>query len=217
MGRKPIDLTGQRFGRLTVVKRSGSTPQKLALWLCKCDCGNEKIIDGHTLRRGGSKSCGCYRTERESERAVKRNYKHGQRKTRLYGIWLGMKSRCYNSNDHNFLHYGAKGIEVCEEWTQDFQSFYGWSMSHGYKEDLSIDRIDVNGNYEPNNCRWVTMKVQQNNRSNNHLITCSGETHTISEWAEITGMNKGTIRSRLVRGWSEEKTISCSVKEKIQK
>ena len=142
------DLTGQRFGRLTVLER---TELK---WLCKCDCGNKKIVAGGHLVSGDTKSCGCLRI------------KHGMRNTRLYSIWHGMKERCYNTKHKFYKHYGGRGIKVCEEWKNDFQTFADWALSHGYADNLTIDRIDVNGNYEPSNCQWATNAEQQRNKRN---------------------------------------------------
>lgn len=133
---------------------------------------------------------------------------HGHKNDRLYNIWARMKQRCENPKLYGYKDYGGRGITVCAEW-HEFTPFYDWAMTHGYKENLTIDRIDLNGNYEPSNCRWVTMKVQANNKRRNHLITLNGETHTISEWARITGINKSTIRNRIVLyGWNIEKALT---------
>lgn len=136
------------------------------------------------------------------------NLKHGKRYTRIYNIWRTMKQRCVNPKCINFHLYGGRGIEVCTEWQNSFQSFYDWSMANGYAENLTIDRKDVNGNYEPSNCRWATQKEQQNNRSNNVTLELNGINHTVGEWAEISGISITTIHARLKRGWSVERTLN---------
>lgn len=149
-----IDLTGKRFGKLVVlerVKRSRKTE-----WRCKCDCGNETIVQAANLKNGHIRSCGCMISES--------NTKHGKWNTRIYRIYHSMKQRCNNPNSAHYEYYGGRGIKVCSEWQDDFQTFYDWAMSHGYSDDLSIDRIDVNGNYEPSNCRWATKTTQSFNR-----------------------------------------------------
>ena len=136
------------------------------------------------------------------------NYKHGMRYTRIYSIWRSMRQRCGNPNCKNFRNYGGRGIAVCAEWQGSFQSFCDWAMANGYKEHLTIDRIDVNGNYEPSNCRWVSYTKQANNKTNNRLLEFQGDQHTLGEWAEITGIRLATIWARLNSGWSIEKTLT---------
>lgn len=156
---KLIDLTDQKYGRLTVIRR-GETVNKRTMWVCSCECGRETVVEAHNLKTGHTSSCGCVQREKTS----KANMTHGMRKTRLYRIWVCMRNRCYQRSYHAFEHYGGRGIEVCDEWLSDFKTFYDWAMTHGYREDLSIDRIDSNGNYCPENCRWATMAEQNKNK-----------------------------------------------------
>ncbi|MBE7084268.1 MAG: hypothetical protein E7373_06695 [Clostridiales bacterium] len=128
--------------------------------------------------------------------------------SRLYNIWSKLKSRCLNMSFKFYKNYGGRGIKVCDEWLNNPQSFYDWAIANGYNSNLTIDRIDFNGNYEPSNCRWVDMKTQSNNRRNNHIITLNGVSHTLSEWSSLTGIEQSTIRARLKRGWSEEKALN---------
>ena len=154
------DLTGQRFGRLVVIERAESTKDGKARWVCLCDCGTTSIKVGKLLRNGHCKSCGCG----EYENQLTSRISHGLSDTRLYNIWLGMKQRCYYPEHKDFHNYGGRGITVCEEWLNDFKAFYDWAIANGYREDLRIDRIDVNGNYEPSNCRWTTWREQRLNQ-----------------------------------------------------
>lgn len=154
------DLTGQKFGRLTVLERSESNKDGRAQWLCLCECGEIKVKLGKLLLNGHCKSCGCG----EYENRVNNITSHKLSNTRLYNIWCAMKQRCYYSKHKDYHNYGGRGITVCEEWKNDFKSFYDWSITHGYADNLTIDRMDVNGNYEPNNCRWATAKEQRLNQ-----------------------------------------------------
>lgn len=157
---KPIDITGRRFGRLVAIRQVGSTEQGNAIWLCKCDCGKETEVRSVILRNGVTKSCGCYRSEYQREQQTK----HGKSTTRMARIWYNMKERCLNRNNTSFANYGGRGITVCKEWLADFDNFYRWAICNGYRDDLTIDRINVNGNYEPNNCRWIPKGEQSRNR-----------------------------------------------------
>lgn len=153
----PNDYTGMRFGQWTVVERAGAR-NRHALWSCMCDCGRRTIVDGNSLRKGASMSCGC-----------RKGITHGKRNTRLYAVWASMKARCFCKTNSDYKHYGARGITVCNEWKNDFQSFYDWAMANGYDENapcgqFTIDRIDNDGNYEPTNCRWITIQDQQKNK-----------------------------------------------------
>ena len=205
---RKIDMTGKRFGRLVVIEQSDYIEPGRPRWLCRCDCGNEVVVKGVSLRRGDTKSCGCITKERAIAMA-KAHVTHGKTKTRLYRIWFGMKCRCHKKTAPDYPRYGGRGITVCDEWRNDFQVFYDWAMANGYQDNLTIDRIDSNGNYLPGNCRWVDSSAQNNNKRNNHYVTYNGETLTISEWSKRLGISKETLHSRLVKyGWSVERALT---------
>lgn len=202
------ELTGKKYGRLTVLERSGSTAQNKASWRCRCDCGNEVIVVGSHLLNGNTQSCGCYKSDRTSER--KRS--HGKSRTRLYHIWKNMRQRCGNPHKPDYLYYGGRGIIVDERW-EDYSSFEKWAVENGYRDDLTIDRINVNGNYCPENCRWVSMTEQARNMSKNRIITYNGESHCLAEWAEILGISAKVLGQRVNRyGWSVERAFTTPVR-----
>lgn len=196
------DLTGQKFGRLTVISRA--TKDELlnkkrynqVFWKCLCDCGNIKFVSGGHLRDGHTKSCGCL----HDENAKLATRKHGMTNTRLHHIWTNMLQRCFNVKNPKYKNYGARGIKVCKEWTE-FLNFYNWAVNNGYKKELTIDRINVDGNYCPENCRWVDSIVQMNNRTDNRWITYQGETHTLAEWGRLLGEKGELFKSRIAKGW----------------
>lgn len=195
------NLTGQRFGRLTVTKEAGRDAQKRALWLCKCDCGNEKIVASYLLKRGSVKSCGCYAAEvRHSPNTFA--VTHGGYKTRLYKTWESMRQRCNNKNSSGYNSYGGRGIRVCDEWS-DFGSFRDWAYANGYddtapKGRCTLDRIDNDGDYEPSNCRWVDSKTQAQNRSATHKYEYNGEILSIRELSDKTGVNYSLLYRRII-------------------
>lgn len=208
-----IDLTGKTFGRLTVVKRVGTDNQRNPIWLCKCECGNEKIIRGNNLKSGNTKSCGCLAREDSTERFGKLNYKTGQYKSRLYRIWTSMKTRCYNENaSDTYQRYGGRGITVCDEWRDDFKAFYDWAMVNGYLDELTIERIDNDGNYCPENCRWANLHDQNRNRRSNRMFTFNGKTQCMLDWANELGIKPITMIARFRRGWTVEQAFTTPVK-----
>lgn len=176
---------GMRFGRLTVIGVDESNTTKNTKYICQCDCGNLTSVSRCNLKSGHIISCGCYNREK--------NRKHGMSHTRIFGIYKCMMHRCNSPKDHAYSEYGGRGIKVCKEWQDDFLNFYNWSMENGYSDDLSIDRIDNNGNYEPSNCRWATQIQQMNNtRYNNHVLY-GGKRYTVSEFARMLGISVNTV------------------------
>lgn len=193
------NLVGRQFGELIVLKRNPvNSKSGNARWDCKCSCGNIATVIGSKLRNGTTKSCGCARKSKIAQ---------GFSKTRIYIIWSLMKKRCYRNENENFKHYGGRGIEVCDEWKKDFIAFRSWALSNGYADNLSIDRIDVNGNYEPKNCRWVDTKTQANNRRNNRIIIYLNNEYTVSEFADFLKVSYWTVRNQLKLGWPIEKIV----------
>lgn len=205
---KTESMVGKEYGFLTVLKidhwkqiKTG----KRAYVRCKCRCGNEIVVCAYALTQGGTKSCGCYSKTRTS--ALFKT--HGLSNTRIYRIFHDMHRRCEDESRDSYSIYGARGITVCPEWSgkDGFIRFYEWSMENGYEDRLSIDRIDSNGNYSPDNCRWADDITQANNTRCNKHITCAGETHTIAEWGRITGIKSSNISERLHYGWSIEEAL----------
>lgn len=193
---------GDRYGFLTIIQEVEAI-KRVRRFLCKCDCGNTTVVRMCHLRsvKKPTVSCGCF------SRSIMRTsgYKHGfasdkYKPEKLYRVWSYMKERCNNPNTDHYRLYGGRGIIVCEEWQHDYLAFRIWAYNNGYKEGLTIDRINPNGNYKPLNCRWITKKEQQHNLRTNVNITYMGETHCIAEWARITGILEGTIRQRYKKG-----------------
>ncbi len=207
---KLVDLTGQRFGRLVVLNREKNRKSN-ATWLCKCDCGNQKIVVGDYLRTGRTKSCGCL--DKENRKKPKKTT-HKMSKTRLYTEWLSMRRRC-RGNYHESKNYSEKGISVCEEW-KEFEAFAKWALQHGYKDNLTLDRLDNSKGYYPDNCRWTTMKEQQNNRSNNVMIEYMGQTKTMKQWCEYLGLNYGMVKQRRRYGWEVPRLFEPPHKNQYQ-
>ena len=194
---KFINLLNQRYGKLIVIKELGRTKSGKAQWLCKCDCGNKKIISSASLRRGTTNSCGCLVIEKAT--------KHNMARTSIYNCWCDMKSRCLNKNNKEYKNYGGRGIKVCDSWLK-FENFY---KDMGVKPNgLTIDRINNNGNYELSNCRWATKKEQGNNKRTNKRLFFNGKEYTLKQWCCFLKLNYYTIHSRFRLGWDVKKALT---------
>ena len=201
-----VDIAGQRYEKLVAMfPVDGRTRNGGYIWRFKCDCGREKDIPANSVRSGSVKSCGC-------------GYKHRLNKDkRLFDIWVNMRQRCENEKVPHYQRYGGRGISVCSEW-QDFDRFKKWSTENGYNDLLQIDRIDNDGNYMPNNCRWVTARQQQRNRGNNHMLTYKGQTLCIAEWGEVLGISQHAIMLRINRyGYTTEEALTKPVRKSAAK
>lgn len=198
------DLTGMKFGRLTAIRRVENIGHKVA-WECRCDCGRTVRVTGDALHRGTTQSCGCLHKE------VTHNLltTHGQSKGKLYGVYNAMKRRCYSEKDSHYKHYGGRGIKICDEWlgSGGFASFSAWAHEHGYQDGLSIDRVDNNGDYTPDNCRWADRFTQGCNKRNNVVVTACGQERNISSWGRKNHLDGEAIRKRLARGWTVEEAV----------
>ncbi|UUV26102.1 MULTISPECIES: hypothetical protein [Lysinibacillus] len=197
------DLTGERCGRLTVKYHYGKNKYSHNLWYCQCDCGNYSVVTTAALSKGDTNSCGCLAIELTTKRTIT----HGMTNTRLYKAYAKMKERCDNPNSKSFQYYGGRGIKIHDIWST-FEKFKNWAYNNGYEEHLTIDRIDVNGDYEPLNCRWVTMKVQNNNKRNNLNIVYKGQEKTLKQWSEELNIKYSTLYGRIVkRGWDIDRAF----------
>lgn len=194
------DMIGKKFGRLTVVEYTGKRDKhNYKIYKCKCDCNNIIYVNSNKLKSGNTKSCGCLKTEQLT--------KHSKSHTRIYRIYYGMKQRCYNKKHRDFHLWGGRGIVVCDEWLNDFMAFYNWAMDNGYKENLSIDRIDNNKGYSPSNCRWATQKQQANNTRNTVYLTYNHKTQTLHQWANELGIKYACLYSRYRRKWKTKEIL----------
>ena len=206
-----IDLKGQRFGRWTVLYRAPDRRRGYPEWHCRCDCGNEKALRANILRSGASRSCGCLNVDVHRQMCRDRNTTHGQANTPIYNTWINMIQRCTNPAYHKFRYYGGRGINVCQRWLDSFELFHADMGDKPSK--ATLDRINTEGNYEPANCRWASQKTQQNNRTNNRLLTHGGRTMTLMQWAELAGFHRETIAQRIdTLGWSVSDAITKPVR-----
>ena len=195
------DLTGKKFGRLTVLGLSEKKSGRKSYWVCECDCGNKKLVRSDSLKRGQVQSCVCLKKEQNKinlDRTTHGDTPTGEHK-RLWEIWQGIKQRTSNPNNKSYARYGGRGISVCEEWRENYVNFRDWALNNGYSDNLTIERIDVNGDYCPENCRWATVKEQCNNRRTNVLIEWNGKTQNIERWSEETGIPYKILHDRYRR------------------
>ena len=209
------DIKGQRFGRLVAIEHIGYVRQGQAIWRFQCDCGKIYEAVSAPVVKGTVVSCGCYNRERMAERNMRHGFAHRDHKEKLYEIWSSMKARCQRKTDLNYRHYGGRGITVCDEW-QDYAPFRAWAMANGYQQGLTLDRIDNNSGYSPENCRWVTMLEQMRNTRRNRFIEYDGERKTISAWAADAGIKYGTLWGRLKRGMKMEEALKQPIKGGVE-
>lgn len=204
------DLTGLVFGRLTVIERGedriDSVGKRRPTWRCICGCGNETTALASNLKRGITTSCGCFQKENMSK--LKKTHGGYANNEPLYTVWLGIRKRCLSSKSTRYADYGGRGIAICEQWADSYAAFREWSLNHGYQKGLSIDRIDVDGDYSPDNCRWVDNLTQQNNRRCNINVTYQNQTHTLKEWSRIRNINYQTLYRRYKLGWDTPKLLN---------
>ena len=207
------DRIGEKFGSLTVLRRVEDkvSPKgyKKPQYECICDCGNKKVVVRGNLLTGNTTSCGCYKKELDHKRFLKHGY--AENPDKLYQKWSGMRNRCLNPNATGYENYGGRGIKICAEW-DDYEVFREWAIEKGYKDGLTIDRINVDGNYEPSNCRFTTMKEQNNNRRTTNFHTYKGKTQSEMKWAEEYGISYDALKTRLKYGWSFEDALKTPVK-----
>jgi hypothetical protein len=189
------DLTGKKFNRLIVKSLKGTNKYGKRLWECICDCGKKIVVDTSSLTTGNTKSCGCYK----QDLIKKLNFKHGSSHTKLYYVWQSMINRCYKKNNKQYKNYGDRGITVCKEWVNDYYVFYFWAVNNGYKEGLTIDRINNNGNYEPLNCRWVDYQTQARNKTTNRYVNIDNKNILISVACKLYNINLSSVFSRSKR------------------
>jgi len=206
---KRIDLTGQRFGRLEVIHDAGRDKQNSANWKCCCECGNNIVVSSHSLRSGNTKSCGCLQKDIIKEIGYS-NQIHGMSHTKIWRRWRDMKRRCFDNKVKAFKNYGGRGITVCKEWL-NFEVFYKWAMENGYRDDLTIERTDNSGNYDPENCTFIPKPQQSKNRRGLHFVIFNGEKKTLNEWSRTTGIDRRVLGTRLRRGWSINRTLTTLI------
>lgn len=203
---KFIDLVGKKYNKLTVIERAENASSGAVRWKCLCDCGNYAIVRAANLKNGAVKSCGCLLHETENKKT------HGMSKTRIYQEWNSIKNRCTNPRNRRYEDYGGRGINICNEWKNDFLSFYNWSVSNGYKDSLTIERKDVDGDYCPENCCWIPLEEQANNRRMNLSIEYNGKTQNLKEWCEELNLNYKRVHNRMFKlGYSFEEAITKPV------
>lgn len=211
---RKVDYTGMKFGRWTVL---GIAPNhitkggyQVSMWDCVCECGTRRSVRGNDLRLGKSVSCGCILADNPA------SLKHGAAGSHLYMVYHGIRARCYNPNSNDYKHYGGRGIKICKEW-EEYETFESWALKSGYRTGLTIERIDVNGDYCPNNCKWITQREQTRNKRTTIYLTAFGKTKSLLDWAEEYGKSPGVLRTRIKRGWPVEEAISLPLGRRKKK
>lgn len=207
--KKVIDITGKKYNNLTVISFYDMKNKK-SRWLCQCECGNEKVVYSTYLKNGNVKSCGCLLHKKKYDIETNKKIK------RLQHIYYQMKQRCYDKNNPVYKYYGGRGITICNKWLKDINNFHKWAIDNGYSNDLTIERIDVNGNYEPNNCKWISKTQQGYNKTNSKLYTIDNETKCLSEWCKIYNINYFLVRSRLKRKNDIKEALTKSIDKKYR-
>jgi len=211
------DLTGQRFGRLTVLYDTGKRKNGNVVWHCRCDCGNESDVRSDSLVFARTTSCGCYRRQRTAEAHTVHGMARKEKTHPIHRTWRAILQRCENPSDKNYKNYGFRGIKVCDEWHK-FIPFCDWALASGWQKGLQLDRINNNGNYEPGNCRWATPQENSRNRRNNRMITFAGKTQCLAAWVDDTGIGYFTLRDRINRyRWPIERALTEPVKRRKRK
>ena len=211
---KPANLIGQRFERLLVKEKKGKNKHNKVVWICICDCGNKVETTTGSLHTGNTQSCGCLGKEKRNQN----NLRNKLSNPKIGHVRSGMIQRCYNPKNKRYKNYGGRGIAVCKEWLESPRAFHDWAVASGYKEGLSIERINNNGDYEPSNCRWIPMREQVNNQTLTRYIPYNGEVKTLTQWAKQYRLNISTLKDRLDKlGWTMEKSLTVAAKEQKRK
>lgn len=200
---KAPDITGQKFGLWTAIRHTGSMPYGGRAYLCRCECGTERVVSATSLRKGSTTNCGCAAVAS----LVRRSRKHGLYGSPIYMAWCRMKERCYYQKHPYYGYYGGKGIKVCSRWLDDPQAFYD-DMASTWRKGLTLDRIDSSKDYSPDNCRWASRSTQSRNRSTTVMLTLNDETRSLPEWAERLGLPASTLRNRYYNGWSHNAILT---------
>ena len=193
------DLTGNEYGRLTVIGLSPKVSGRKSYWVCKCLCGNKHVVRSDSLKSGNVQSCGCLKKEQDKENLSK-NHRHKESHTHLHNTWLGMKGRVSNPNNERYAGYGGRGIAMYPDWFNSYETFRDWALKNGYSPELTIERIDNDGDYEPKNCKWIPFPEQANNRRSTIWVEWNGKKQNIAQWSEELGIKYGTLNARYNRG-----------------
>lgn len=207
------DITGNRYGRLTVIKRVPNTLPRTTRWLCKCDCGKLHEVNKNMLVNGHTQSCGCLARELFMHNKLRET--HNESRTRLYRVWQSMKQRCYDKSTNAYEYYGGRGITVCDDWLR-YENFSEWAHKSGYAENLTIDRIDNNKGYGPDNCRWATIKEQNRNKRTSHIIEFNGAKECLAYWSEKLNIPMSTMVNRINRGCTPEQVLETNYHKKAR-